>query len=207
MANPWKEIKLSDYENHMALDSVYQLQTISRMMKEQLGSREASAMMILGVAGGIGLEHIQSGQFEKVYGVDINADYLKTCAARYPMLRSVFHPVIADLTCEADALPAADLLIANLVIEYIGYACFQEVIRCVKPKSISCIIQIDSEDDDGFVSQSPYSHAFDRLKEVHHPLSPEELTAILGAVGYDLVGSVKCQLPNRKKLVRLDYQK
>lgn len=26
MANPWEEISLSDYENHMKLDSVMQLQ-------------------------------------------------------------------------------------------------------------------------------------------------------------------------------------
>ena len=28
MNNPWKDIKLSDYENHMALDSVQQLQAL-----------------------------------------------------------------------------------------------------------------------------------------------------------------------------------
>ena len=32
--NPWNEIKLDDYENHMSLDSVNQLQTMNAMMKE-----------------------------------------------------------------------------------------------------------------------------------------------------------------------------
>lgn len=31
--NPWEEISLSDYENHMRLDSVRQLQTMNRMMR------------------------------------------------------------------------------------------------------------------------------------------------------------------------------
>jgi uncharacterized membrane-anchored protein YitT (DUF2179 family) len=33
MNNPWKEIDLADYENHMKLDNVMQLQTMNSMMK------------------------------------------------------------------------------------------------------------------------------------------------------------------------------
>ena len=36
MNNPWEKVKLSDYENHMALDSVRQLQALNQMMKGQL---------------------------------------------------------------------------------------------------------------------------------------------------------------------------
>ncbi len=34
--NPWEEISLSDYENHMSLDSVKQLQAMNEMYSEQL---------------------------------------------------------------------------------------------------------------------------------------------------------------------------
>ena len=34
MNNPWEEIKLDDYEKHMSLDSVKQLQTMNKMMKD-----------------------------------------------------------------------------------------------------------------------------------------------------------------------------
>ena len=40
MVNPWKEISLSDYENHMSLDSVKQLQSLNRTMKEQFNDYE-----------------------------------------------------------------------------------------------------------------------------------------------------------------------
>ena len=30
MSNPWKDISLSDYENHMSLDSVMQLQSMNQ---------------------------------------------------------------------------------------------------------------------------------------------------------------------------------
>lgn len=55
--NPWKDINLSDYESHMALDSVQQLQAMNQNM-----------------------------------------------------------------------------LIANLLIEYIGYECFQKVVKVTNPK-------------------------------------------------------------------------
>lgn len=51
MENPWKEIGLDDYEAHMGLDSVSQLQAMNRMMKEQFSACPAASVMILGVAG------------------------------------------------------------------------------------------------------------------------------------------------------------
>ena len=52
MNNPWKDINLSDYENHMALDSVQQLQAMNQMMKGQLNQYDIKSAMILGIAGG-----------------------------------------------------------------------------------------------------------------------------------------------------------
>lgn len=76
MKNPWEKISLSDYESHMRLASVLQLQGLNEMMKGQLSAYPVSRVMILGVAGGNGLEYVQREKFEKVYGVDVNAAYL-----------------------------------------------------------------------------------------------------------------------------------
>ena len=59
MKNPWEEISLSDYENHMKLGSVMQLQAMNEMMKGQFNDYPVSSVIVLGVAGGNGLEHIQ----------------------------------------------------------------------------------------------------------------------------------------------------
>lgn len=56
--NPWKNIDLREYERHMSLESVFQLQTINNLMRVQLNARKVKTVMILGVAGGNGLEHI-----------------------------------------------------------------------------------------------------------------------------------------------------
>lgn len=201
--NPWEEIDLSDYENHMSLDSVYQLQTINKMMKEQFYDHDVSSVMVLGVAGGNGLEHIDCGIFKKVYGVDINQSYLDECVNRYPSLKGVFDPICADLTDADIQLPYAELLAADLLIEYIGYENFQRAVKKVDPEYVSCIIQVNT--DASFVSDSPYLHAFDRLGEVHHQMYETELTDSMAEIGYTKTLQRENNLPNGKKLLRIDF--
>lgn len=38
MKNPWEEIPLSDYEDHMKLNSVMQLQALNKMMECQFNA-------------------------------------------------------------------------------------------------------------------------------------------------------------------------
>lgn len=201
--NPWEEIDLSDYENHMSLGSVYQLQAMNEMMKDQFYDHDVSSVMVLGIAGGNGLEHIDCGIFRKVYGVDINKKYLEECENRYPELKEIFTSVCADLTVDDLQLPYAELLVANLLIEYIGYECFQRAVQTVKPKYVSCIIQINT--DDSFVSDSPYLHAFDRLDEVHHQMEDTELINAMSEIGYREECKCEKALPNGKKLIRIDF--
>ena len=63
MKHPWEEISLDDYENHMSLDSVYQLQTMNAIMKPQFEDYQAETAMILGIAGGNGLQHIRTDKY------------------------------------------------------------------------------------------------------------------------------------------------
>ena len=64
MSNPWKDISLSDYENHMSLDSVMQLQSMNQTMKSQLEDYDVHTVMILGISGGNGLEHIDIEKYQ-----------------------------------------------------------------------------------------------------------------------------------------------
>lgn len=205
MKNPWEEIPLSDYESHMRLDSVMQLQAMNEMMKGQLESYPVSSVMILGVAGGNGLEHIQKGRLEKVYGVDINAAYLQAVKARYPDLEGLLECLRIDLIAGAEKLPKAELVIANLLIEYIGYACFQNAIRQAAPKYVSCIIQINTEVR--WVSDSPYLHAFDGLEPIHHQMEAQALERAMGEMNYHVVKTLEYLLPNGKKLVQMDFMR
>lgn len=203
LTNPWEGISLSDYENHMRLDSVMQLQTMNRMMKRQFSSCDVKTAMILGVAGGNGLEHAAACGFKRLYGVDINREYLQQCRERYRELDGILECLYANLISPDTVLPHADLLIANLLIEYIGYDCFCRIVVQICPQFVSCIIQINT--DDGFVSDSPYLHVFDGLESVHHQMSEDKLVATMQSVGYRLSGIMDEPLPNGKKLVQLDF--
>lgn len=206
MSNPWEEICLDDYENHMSLDSVKQLQAMNSIMKEQFEAYPVTTAMVLGIAGGNGLEHVSRDKYRTVYGVDINEDYLKTVSKRYIDLSGILKCLKADLIKESDQLPNAQLVIANLLIEYIGYDIFEKVIHKVDPEYVSCVIQINT-DDEQWVSDSPYLHAFDRLDEVHHQMEEDSLSAVMLESGYNNIFKTKVQLPNGKALVRLDFQK
>ena len=137
MKSPWEEISLADYENHMKLDSVMQLQAMNQMMKEQFETYPISSVMILGIAGGNGLEHVSKSKFERIYEVDVNSSYLEEVILRYPDLDGLLECLCINLIDETDKLPKADMVIANLLIEYIGYECFQEAIQHVNPKYVS----------------------------------------------------------------------
>lgn len=206
MNNPWEEIKLEDYENHMKLDSVMQLQTMNSLMKEQFEAYPVSTAMILGIAGGNGLEHVSPDKYETVYGVDINEDYLRVVSERYKDLAGVLKCLCIDLIKDADKLPHAELVIANLLIEYIGYDAFKNAISKIDPKYVSCVIQINT-DEKQWVSDSPYLHAFDRLDEVHHQMEENALSEAMSDTGYSLIFQDRKDLPNGKALVRLDYSK
>jgi hypothetical protein len=101
-------------------------------------------------------------------------------------------------------LPYADLVIADLFIEYIGYKCFEKVISNIKPKYVSTVIQINT--DDSFVSDSPYLHAFDRLNCVHHQMDEDALSEAMNDIHYKLDAKEEQRLPNGKKLIQLNYK-
>ena len=205
MNNPWEDISLSDYENHMSLDSVKQLQAMNSIMKEQFGAYPVDTAMVLGIAGGNGLEHVSKDKYKIVYGVDINADYLKAVEARYGALEGVLECIKADIINECDKLPEAQLVIANLLVEYIGYEAFMMAMMRVRPQYISCVIQINI-DEHQWVSDSPYLHAFDRLEEVHCQMEDEALTKVMEEICYRKILSESYPLPNGKALLRLDFE-
>ena len=203
MKNPWEEIALMDYENHMKLPNIHQIQVLNTMMNDQFYEYPVKSIMILGIAGGNGLEHINRRIIDKVYGVDLNREYLEECRKRYSYIEDILELLCVDLMEKDVTLPHADLLVANLLLEYIGYECFQNVIKKVQPTYISCGIQVNPEGD--FVSESPYLHIFDGLETVHTQIEESSLIRSMEESQYAFILKKEHDLPNGKKLVRLDF--
>ena len=203
MENPWRKVDLADYERHMSLSSVFQSQTLDAMMERQLYDWPVSSVCILGVAGGNGLRHVDPEKLEKVYGVDINPDYLDACRNRYPGLAGCFRPVLADLTRQEADLPRVDLVIADLFIEYVGYGAFVRAVLRMRPSRVSCIVQVDAGTE--FVSRSPYLEKLSVLEAVHRTIDADTLTERMARAGYRLCKTESEELPNGKRLHRVDY--
>ncbi len=206
MENPWKEVALGDYESHMALGGVYQLQTLDNIMHSQFEAYTVLSVAILGIAGGNGLGNLESiPSIKNIYGIDINPDYLKASQDRAILLGNRYHTINVDVNDDISSLPSAELVIANLFIEYVGYTNFAKAINNMAPKYVSCVIQIDPEDS--YVSDSPYSDKLSVLDSVHRAINEETLTSELSEIGYTKTLQHPSNLPNKKVLLRLDYQK
>ena len=77
MNNIWNSIPLEDYEQHMLHKTVGQLQLLNDLTKKYLGTIKPNSVLILGIAGGNGLEHINNTITKEVIGIDINEKYLE----------------------------------------------------------------------------------------------------------------------------------
>ena len=121
-------------------------------------------------------------------------------------MKDILECRIVDLLGSIVALPKAELVIANLFIEYVGYEAFTKAILKSEAKYVSCIIQINL-DESTWVSDSPYLHSFDGLDEVHHQMEEKALMQAMEGIGYEHIKTEEFSLPNGKKLVMLDFER
>lgn len=142
MVNHWENIDLNSYEKHMSLDTVAQLPLLNKIMKSQLDYK-VNSVAIWGIAGGNGLEHASCNNFDFIYGIDINQKYLEVVGDKYSTLDCLYLEKL-DLCDLSVDLPSVELVIANLLVEYIGLDNFIKQIDKNSPEYVSCIIQKDN---------------------------------------------------------------
>jgi hypothetical protein len=204
--HPWRGIDLDVYERHMSDTRVGQLQRLHNITGEQLAAYPSRAIGVLGVAGGNGLDLIDPKSTDAVFGYDINPDYLDACEARYrDDLGDRLH-LIATSIDSSVRIERVDLLIANLIIEYVGVEEFVSF-AAANVGSIgvlSCVIQ--RNDAAGFVSSTDYASSFDALASVSSDIDPETLESAMSDAGFAAVGRCEYPLPNGKTLVRQDFR-
>lgn len=140
----------------------------------------------------------------RVYGLDVNPDYLVACEERFPGLAGVFKPVLADMTDTSMDLPKADMVIADLFLEYVGYQAFTTALERIDPRFVSCVIQVNQSMD--FVSDSPYARVFDQLDTVYHHIDADSLIHTMKGQGYDSVYSSMMTLPQWKSTEPLRFR-
>ena len=144
--NPWLALPLEDYEGHMGSDTVNQLGPLADLFGEALARLRPRSLAVLGVAGGNGLEHVDSSRTVRVVGIDVNPDYLAVTRQRFHDLRGL-ELVCADLACEAVEIEPVALVHAALVFEHAGTGrCLDSAVSLVAPGGhLSVVLQIPTE--------------------------------------------------------------
>lgn len=206
MSNPWTKIDLKAYETHMSLNNVFQLQTLNIITKAQINDYDNTNIAILGVASGNGLENIDSTSTKKVYGIDINTNYLDICSERYPQLNHILELVCCDLSNVNTVLPFSNILICNLIIEYLGVYKFTELIKNNRKNVniVSCVIQ--KNNNSNFVSSSSQTSALDSLTSIHKDIEADKLLNGLLEIGFRCIKNQIYPLPNGKEFIRMDFK-
>ena len=98
------------------------------------------------------------------------------------------------------------LLIANLIIEYVGAEEFV-AFAAANIRSIgvlSCVIQRNGAE--GFVSSTEYASSFDALASVSSDIEAAMLTSAMSDAGFGVVAAAEYPLPNGKALLRQDFR-
>lgn len=206
MSNPWEKIDLDSYEKHMSSSEVYQLQKLNEIMKEQIEENENEYLAVLGVAGGNGLNNIDMSKTKKVYAIDINKNYLEICRQRYNYMGNVLEVLCGDLSDENFIVPKTNLLICNLIIEYIGEEEFVNIIDKNRNhlEVVSCVIQKNNLNS--FVSNSDIDSEFNPILAIHHDIEEEKLKFLFSNIGFTYIANKKYTLPNGKEFIRIDFR-
>ena len=205
-AHPWRGIDLNVYEQHMGDARVGQLQRLHEITEQQLTAYPSRTIGVLGIAGGNGLDLIDPETTDALYGYDINPDYLDACEARY---RDTFGNRLHLIETSLDRsvrIERVDLLIANLIVEYVGTGEFA-AFAAANARSIevlSCVIQ--RNDAESFVSATEHASSFDTLASVSSDIDPKTLDSAMSDAGFTGLGSWEYPLPNGKTLLRQDFR-
>jgi SAM-dependent methyltransferase len=190
MPNPWLQIRLEDYEGHMASPEVLQASALGELFAQALAIVQPASVAILGVAGGNGLERIGPGT-ERVVGIDLNPRFLDVIRERYAHLPGLeLHCV--DLSQQVIEIAPVHMVHAALIFEHAGIGrCLENALSLLLPKgALSVVVQLPSQTT-GTVGTSGFV-SMERLKDHFFFVDPMRLRSLLELRQYRLAHEVSC---------------
>ena len=208
MVNPWENLDLEIYQNYTK--SIKQYQKLNQIMKGQCKSYNFKSVAIWGAGDGNGLEYLSCKRFKNIYAIDINEEYLKECENKNSNLECL-HTEKIDLSDTFVELPHVNMVIADLIIEFLGVDTFISQIKnqlinngkSSKPlKIISCVIE---NKKDTFDSNSKYANELTGISNIWKSVDELGLIVKLAAINFDLDLKEVYTLGN-KEFIRLDFK-
>jgi SAM-dependent methyltransferase len=200
MNNPWLEISLTDYENHMT--KVSQMQVLNELTKECLEKYKPENFALLGCSGGNGLEHIKNEITEKVYAIDINPEYLAKVRNKYEKTVTNLITLNIDLRNDDLTIKNIDLLFAGLILEYLEpEKALSKILKTLRKEGILLIV-IQKTKQTSFVSKTKYK-SLEKLSTVSKEVNEGKLTEFLSQKNMILTERKEIKLNENKSFVVL----
>ena len=181
----------------MTSDAVQQTDALSDLFGEVLRYAMPESVAVLGVAGGNGLEQIDSTVTRRVCGIDVNPRYLDATRERFRGLPGL------ELHCMDVSKPIwevapVDLVHAALIFEHTGLeCCLENAVRLVAGGgSFSVVLQLPSDQQEGVgVNSRP---SIQTLRERFRLIEPVRLERELEGDGFQIVRRVHRPLASGK---------
>lgn len=203
MKNPWLEIPLSDYENHML--EVGQAQALNKIIKQSLERYLPENFALLGCSTGNGLEHIKSEITKKVFAIDINSDYLKKTKENFKNRINRLEIINADIQNDEVPIKNVDLFFVGLVLEYVDPETVLEKIINLLSKNGILLIVIQKSTNTTFVSKTKYK-SLEKLADISNEVNEKEINSLIQSQNMKLINRDEIELTNNKSFIRLDYR-
>lgn len=181
----------------MSSAEVQQLSALSDLFAKAIRCCRPLSVAVLGIAGGNGLDQIDSSVTGRVVGLDLNPLYLQVVRQRYPHLRGL-ELYCVDLSEPHLELKPVQLVHAALIFEYAGLDCaLENASSMVMPGgNLSVVLQLPSGSGQAVTaSQFP---SLQRLKSHLSLISPRRLRDALEERGFQPVQETTLELPARK---------
>jgi hypothetical protein len=205
LKNPWPGITAADYEAHMSHPDVLQLQALNSIFQSQYEDYLPETLLYIGICTGNGLEHLRPEVTRTVYGIDINEHFLKLCTARYGGCISSLQTRCIDLNHAYFSETTVDLVVVNLVLEFIDSERFIGQLRQVMKKGTVVSIVFQIRHDAPQISSSGVK-AMDVLSGFKQEVDRELLEKQLHMAGLVRIREQSRIMGDGKELVRIDFR-
>jgi SAM-dependent methyltransferase len=205
--NPWKSIRLSDYESHMALPAIGQAAMLAEELKNAITTARPTSLALLGCAGGNGLEALRNSSLERIVCVDINPIYLEALKIRY-------QEDLPNLECHESEVEGfrspspVDLVFGGLIFEYTRLEeALESVSRLLGANGeFYALLQMPAPGI-STVSPSPYAQSLSGVMGIFQYVAPARMIELSKQKGLTLLENRMIRLESGKSFAVMRFIK
>jgi len=198
--NPWLDIDISDYVNHMSSPEVGQYQLINLCFKTILQKHSPRRIFIPGCTIGNGFEYISWDYVEIVTALDINPEYLKILKDKFPGVDNL-EIVNADFQTFNPEGRKYNVIFSALFFEYVDLKSTLNKIKDMMNKSsvLFSMIQLPDENQSK-VSKTEYK-SLQKLSSFITLTTAKEFRTEIEKAGLIIKSGEQKTLPNGKSFL------